>query len=195
MPVLLQLFRLGRVFSCWVYYVPAVHQIWLELSGPLVVVILAGGALVVLGIWLLFQSLSNALHSESNPNIAKISVSRLVGCGTGCHDLNNTQIISNYPKLKEALNQTDAKYIQKVNDNNCHNNACIRELFLNDIVDFTMPVDRALRMTDDLLLHGAVKRSLCLEGGCHELEFRVNRDATYLAVVDYRYEVFAGSRT
>lgn len=141
----------------------------------------------------MFQSSSNAIPRENYPNIAKISVSRLVSCGIGCPDLNNTGIISNYPKLKEALNQTDGKYFQKVNDNNCHKNECMMDLFLNDTVDFTMPMDRALRMSDNLVKYGAEKGNLCFEGGCHALEFRVNREAIYRVVVDYRYEVFAGT--
>lgn len=165
----------------------------MELNASLLIVILAGGALITLGIWSLFQSLSNAIPRETYPNIAKISVSRLVSCGIGCPDLNNTGIISNYPKLKEALNQTDAKYFQKVNDNNCQKNDCMMDLFFNDTVDFTISMDRALRMSDDLVAYGAEKGSLCFEGGCHALEFRVNREAVYRVLVDYRYEVFAGT--
>lgn len=157
----------------------------------MLIAILAGGALIVLGIWSLFQSLSNTIPRENYPNIAKISVSRLVSCGKSCHDLNNTAIVSNYPKLREALNQTDAKYFQKVNDSNCNNNDCMRDLLSNDTVDFTMTMDRALRMSEDLITYGAEKGSLCHEGGCHALEFRVNREAVYRVVVDYRYEVFA----
>jgi hypothetical protein len=159
----------------------------------LLIVILAGGALLTLGIWILFQSLSNAIARENYPNIAKISVSRLVSCGVGCPDLNSTGIISNYPKLKEALNQTDAKYFQKVNDGNCHRNDCMMDLFFNDTVNFTLPMDRALRLSDDLVKYGAEKGSLCFEGGCHALLFRVNQEAVYRVVVDYRYEVIASS--
>ena len=71
----------------------------------------------------------------------------------------------------------------------------MRELFFNDTVDFTMPKDRALRMSDDLIMYGAEKGSQCFEGGCYTLEFRINRDAIYHVEVDYRHEAFAGVTT
>lgn len=157
--------------------------------------VLAGSAVVALAIWALVHSLPNSISHDIYSNIAKISVSRLVSCEIGCHDLNRTNMISNYPNLKEALNQTDTKYFQKVNDYDCHRNDCMSDLFFNDTVDFIMPKDRALRMSDDLIAYGAWKGSQCFEGGCYALEFRINRDAIYRVDVDYRHEAFAGVTT
>jgi hypothetical protein len=162
----------------------------LKVSGALLIITLAGSAIVGLGIWAFVRSLPDTNPTDYYSNRAKISVSRLVSCGIGCPDLNYTGIISNYPNLKEALNQTDAKYFQKVNDSNCHRNDCMRDLFFNDTVDFTMPKDRALRMSDDFLAFGADKHGQCFEGGCHTITFRVDRMAVYEVRIDYRLEAF-----
>lgn len=166
----------------------------MKVSGVLLIVILAGSAIIALGIWAIIRSLPETNPPDYYSNRARISVSRLVSCGIGCPDLNYTGTISNYPDLKEALNQTDVKYFQKVTENNCHRNDCMMDLFFNDTVDFTIPRDRALRMSEDLVAYDANKGSMCFEGGCHALEFRVNREAIYHVVVDYRYELFAGTQ-
>ena len=148
--------------------------------------VLAGSGLVALAIYALVHSLQYSIPPDNYPNRPKISVSRLIDCGMGCPDLNSTGMISNYPSLKEGLNQADAKYVQKFNDNDCYRNDCRRDLFLNDTIDFTMPRDRALRMTYDLIRYGAENENVCLEGDCYALEFGVSQDAIYRVEVDYR---------
>lgn len=162
------------------------------MSGALLILILAGSAIIALGFWAFIRSLPDTTSPDYYSNRAKISVLRLFSCGIGCPKLNHTGIISNYPNLKEALNRTDAKYFQNVNEKICRNNDCMRDLFFNDTVDVTMPRDRALQMTDDLIAHGAAMVGQCFEGGCHTLKFRVDRDAVYEVQVDYRAEAFAG---
>ena len=149
--------------------------------------------IIALGIWAFIRSIPDTNPPDYYSNRAKISVSRLVTCEIGCPDLNNTGMISSYPNLRLALNRTDAKYFQKVEQNDCKKNDCMRDLFFNDTIDFTMSKDRALRMSDDFLASGADRHGQCHEGGCHSITFRVNRDAIYDMRIDYRRQAFAES--
>lgn len=115
---------------------------------------------------------------------AGVSVWRDADCGN-CTEPFDNQIISKYPKLQDAMQQMDQKFMgkfSKVCDTT--DDKCLDQ-FRAESVYFKMRADKAAQMSGDLEGSGANVEGVCFEGGCHSLGFNIG-NATYTVWFSFR---------